>query len=124
MHIKSVEIIYIFLYIYIYIFAQSGGAVECTDCFSVEGYPHSSKCPDYDTKQYDGEVPVILELWGMRRTPSLPSLPGKHLFGVVAPDKGPIYGLNRTKPWFLDLTVFASKLCIYVKRELFQIELF
>ena len=37
--------------------------------------PHNS-CPGYDTKQSDGEVLVILELCGMRGTPSLPSLPG------------------------------------------------
>ena len=36
----------------------------------------------------------MLELWGMRSTPSLPSLPGPLSPGVVAPDKGPIYGLN------------------------------
>ena len=39
----------------------------------------------------------MLELWGMRSTPLLPSLPGQLWPGVVAPDKGPIYGLNRTK---------------------------
>ena len=50
----------------------------------------------YDTKQSDGEVPAMLELWGMRSTPSLPSLPGPLWPGVVAHDKGPIYGLNRT----------------------------
>ena len=49
----------------------------------------------YDTKQSDGEVPAMLELWGMQSTPSLPSLPGPLWPGVVAPDKGPIYGLNR-----------------------------
>ena len=53
-------------------------------------------CPGYDTKQSKGEVPGVLELWGMRSTPSLPSLPGPLWPGVVAPDKGPIYGLNRT----------------------------
>ena len=41
----------------------------------------------YDTKQSDGEVPAMLELWGMRRTPSLPSLPGPLWPGVVAPDR-------------------------------------
>ena len=30
----------------------------------------------YDTKQSDGEASVMLELWGMRSTLSLPSLPG------------------------------------------------
>ena len=55
--------------------AQSAGAVEYTDC------------PGYDTKQSDGEVPAVLELWGMRSTPSLPSLPGPLWPGVVAPDR-------------------------------------
>ena len=40
----------------------------------------------YDTKQSDGEVPAVLELWGMRSTPSLPSLPGPLWPSVVAPD--------------------------------------
>ena len=26
----------------------------------------------YNTKQFDGEAPVMQELWGMRSTPSLP----------------------------------------------------
>ena len=41
----------------------------------------------YDTKQSDGEVTAMLELWGMRSTPSLPSLPGPLWPGVVAPEK-------------------------------------
>ena len=41
----------------------------------------------YDTKQSDGEIPVILELWGIRCTPSLPSLSGQHRPGVVELDK-------------------------------------
>ena len=45
------------------------------------------ECPGYDTKQSDGEVPVMLELWGMRSTLSLPSLPGPLWPGVVAPDR-------------------------------------
>ena len=64
--------------------------------------PHH-ECPDYDTKQSDAEVRAVLELWGMRSTLSLPSLPGSLWPGVVAPDKGPIYGLNRTK-WWLEFT--------------------
>ena len=58
--------------------------------------PPPNECPEYDTKQPDGEVPAMLELWGMQSTPSLPSLPGPLWPGVVAPDKGLIYGLNRT----------------------------
>ena len=46
----------------------------------------SNECPGYDTKQSDGEVPVMLELWGMWSTPSLPSLTGPLWLGVVAPD--------------------------------------
>ena len=57
--------------------------------------PPPNECPGYDTKQSDGEVPAMLELWGMRSTPSLPLLPGPLWPGVVSPDKGPIYGLNR-----------------------------
>ncbi len=45
------------------------------------------------------------EIWRMRNTPSLPSLPGPLRPGVVAPDKSPIYGLNRTKRW-LAFTAF------------------
>ena len=57
----------------------------------------------------------MLELWGMWSTPSLPSLPGSLWLGVVAPGKGPIYGLNRTKPCFFHYTEFAFKLRIYAK---------
>ena len=31
--------------------------------------------------------PAVLELWGMRSTPSLPLLPGPLWPGVVAPDR-------------------------------------
>ena len=58
--------------------------------------PPTIRPPGYDTKQSDGEVSAVLELWGMQSTPSLLSLPGPLWPGVVAPDKGPIYGLNRT----------------------------
>ena len=66
-------------------------------------------CPGYDTKQSDDEVPVMLELWEMRNTPLLPLLPGPLWLGVVAPDKGPIYGLNRTNGIFmLNLIVWLN----------------
>ena len=52
----------------------------------------------------------------MLSTPSLPFFTGPLWPGVIVPDKDPIYGLNRTKPWFLEFTVFfAFKLCIYAK---------
>ena len=47
--------------------------------------PH--KCPGYDTKQSGSEVPVMLELWGMWSTSSLPLLPGPLCPEVVAPDR-------------------------------------
>ena len=62
------------------------GAVEYIDAPLQTPLPY--KCPGYDTKQSDGEVPVMLELWGMQSTPSLPSLPGPLRPGVEAPDKG------------------------------------
>ena len=46
-----------------------------------------NECPGYDTKQSDGEFPVIPGLWGIRNTPSLPLLPGPLWPGVVAPDR-------------------------------------
>ena len=67
-------------------FAQSAGAVEYTNYFSAERYL-PNECPGYDTKQSDGEVPVMLELWEMWSTPSLPSLPGPLRTRVIAPDK-------------------------------------
>ena len=43
------------------------------------------ECPTYETKLSDGEIPVMLELWGMRSTPLLLSLPGSLWPGVVVP---------------------------------------
>ena len=48
--------------------------VEYTDWISAEGKTPLNECTIYDTKQSGGEAPVILELWEMRSTPSLPSL--------------------------------------------------
>ena len=49
--------------------------------------PIPNGCPGYNTKQFDGEVPVTLELQGMLDTPSLPSLPGPLRPGVVTPER-------------------------------------
>ena len=67
--------------------AQSAGAVEYTDCFFAEGKTSTNECPGYDTKQSDGEVPVMQDFWGIQSTHSLLSLPGPHWPGVVAPDR-------------------------------------
>ena len=69
--------------------------------------PIPNEYSGYDTKQSDGEVPVMLELWGMRSIPLLSSPSGPLWPRVVAPDKDPIYGLNRTKLWFHDFTDFC-----------------
>ena len=60
---------------------------EYTDCISAEGLDFPNECPGYDTKKSDGEVPVMLEVYGMRSTHSLPSLPGPLWAGVVALDR-------------------------------------
>ena len=46
-----------------------------------------NECPGYDTKQSDGEAPVMPELWGMLSAPSMPSLPSPLRPGVVAPGR-------------------------------------
>ena len=56
--------------------------------------PSPNECLGYDPKQSDSEVPVMLKLWWMWSTPSLPPLPGPV---VVAVWLGPIYESNKTK---------------------------
>ena len=56
----------------------------------------------------------MLELWGMWSTPLLPLLPDPLWPGVIASDKGPIYGLNRTKLEFLEFTVVLYLNCIFM----------
>ena len=65
------------------IYCPVSWVVEYTDCSKTP----PNECPGYDTKQSDGEVPAMLELWGIRSTPSLSSLPGPLWPGVVAPDR-------------------------------------
>ena len=68
--------------------AQSAGAVEYTDCTSAKTKdPPRNECLGYDTKQSDCEVPMMLELWEKRCTPSLLLLPDPLCLGVVAPDR-------------------------------------
>ena len=86
--------------------AQLARAVEYTNCFSAIEYP-PNKCPGYDIKQSDGVAPVMLEVWGMRIIPSLPSFLGSLWPRVVAPDS--TYGSNRTI-WHLNW-VQTNNLC-------------
>ena len=62
------QILDLILWVVVLRLALLAGAVECTNCLTTE-------CLGYDTKPFDGEVPV-LELWEMWRTPSLPLLLG------------------------------------------------
>ena len=59
------------------------GAVEYTDSVRL----HPNKYPGYDTKQYDGEASVMLELWEMQSISLLPSLPARIWPAVVASDR-------------------------------------
>ena len=49
--------------------------------------PPPNECPVNDTKQFDDEVPLMLGLWEMRSTLSLPLLPDQLWPGMVALDK-------------------------------------
>ena len=66
-------------------FTQSAGSYPSASL--QRGKTPNNECPRYDTKQSDGEVPAMQELWGMQSTPSLPSVPGPLWPGVVAPDR-------------------------------------
>ena len=41
---------------------QSSEATEYTDCLFTEVQDSTNRCPGYDTKQSDGEAPVMLSL--------------------------------------------------------------
>ena len=61
--------------------AQSAEAVETPAASLQRGKTVPTSVLDNDTKRSDGEV------WGMRSTPLLPSLPDPLWPGVVAPDR-------------------------------------
>ena len=85
------------LYIYIYIYfvnthsckvAPSARAVLIRILLLCRGTtPPTNECSEYGTKQSDLEVPVILEFWGIRSTPSMPSLPSPLWPRVVASNR-------------------------------------
>ena len=59
--------------------------------------PRQNECPRYDSNPGT--------LWNAGY--AFIALAPRSTSRVVAPVKGPIYGLNRTKAWFLDFTVFC-----------------
>ena len=76
-----------FLSLHFFFPAQSVMAVEYADCIFVR-HLLPNKCPGYDTKPSDGEVPV-LELWGIGRTPSFSLLSNPLWPRVVVPVRVP-----------------------------------
>ena len=65
--------------------AQLARVVEYFDCILSRRIRTSPMvCAGYNIKQSDGGAPVILGLWRMRSTPSLPLLPGSLWTGMVA----------------------------------------
>ena len=50
------------------------------------GVRNPNEWPKYNTKQFDGEVLTMLELWEMQSTPSLPLFPGSLWPRAVALD--------------------------------------
>ena len=69
-------------------FAQSTGALGNTPtAFLQRGKTPTQRVFWYDIKQSDGEVQVMLELWGMRSITLLPLFPGPLGPEMVAPDR-------------------------------------
>ena len=67
--------------------AQSDVAVEYTDGTSTEGVrPPPNEYSGKDTKQSDGEVPGMPELWGMQSAASLLWIQRPFWPGMEAPD--------------------------------------
>ena len=89
-------------------------------------YIFPNECPRYDIKQSDGEVPVMLELWGMQSTPSLLSLPGLLWPGDLATDM--VFSMGQIElncVLMLNWTTWnRTVLTFKLHTELFELELF
>ena len=69
---------------------------------AAEGQDSPNECPKYDTKPFDSEVSVMLEFWGIKSIPWLPSLPGPFWLGMVTPDRVLSMGkINRVQTWLM-----------------------
>ena len=75
---------------------------------------------DIDTKQSDGEVLVMLELWGMWSTLSLPLLPSPLWHGVVGPDMVLFMGQIELN-WVLMLNWIVWNRTVYMYKNGFGI---
>ena len=58
---------------------QSAGDVEYTKCVTAEEQYHPNECPRYDSKKSDGEILVMLEVWGNVEYPFIAIIPGSTL---------------------------------------------
>ena len=56
-----------------------------------------TECPLYDAKQSYGDVPVMLELWGMQSNPFIAIAPRSILTRSGSNWENPIHGSNRSK---------------------------
>ena len=137
-NLKKMIFIFIFCFVFVFwilkglenqshcFFKQTGNTLFCT-CRVAWGCrihkllhyrgvrPPPHEWAGYDTKQSVGEVPVMLELWGMQSTPSLSLLPSSLWPGVVAPDRVLSIGQIELNCVALDWTVLTFKLRIYAE---------
>ena len=73
----------------------------------------------YDTKQSEDGAPLMLELWRMRCTPLLSSLPDPLWPGVVAPDRVLSRGqLELNSMLMLNWFAWNSTVYVFKKRDL------
>ena len=61
--------------------------MEYTDCISADEEDPTKERSEYDHKLFNREGPVMQELWKIRSTSLLPSLPGPPSLILPSPDK-------------------------------------
>ena len=73
-----------------------------------------NECPGYDTKQSNGEAPVMIEFGGMQGTPLLSSLASRLWPGVVAPKRILSMGqIELNSVFMLNWTVWSRIVYMY-----------
>ena len=87
---------------------MSKSVARCSLCRGIRFPPPlPNECPLYDSKKSDGEASIMLELWRMRITPSLLSIPGPLWPSVVAPNK--VLSMSQTETvWHLNYVLMLS----------------
>ena len=69
------------------LFGQIGYVYRIHQLHMCRGVRFPVSCLEFNTKQSDGETSIMLEVWGMLSTSSLPWLSGPLCTGVVAPGR-------------------------------------